>query len=287
MLAVLFALLAALLYAVASVLQQRAAATEPPEASLRLGLLARLLRRPVWVLGVAADVAGFGCQFTALATGTLVIVQPLLVVGLLFALPIGARLSGARVHGRDLAAAAVLCAGLALFLAVSDPVAGHDSTTPEGWLALLAAGCGAAAILAAVGRRRAGRSRAVMLSAGAGVIYGVAAALTKTTGDLLARSVLLAFGHWEPYALAAVGIVGMVLAQSAFQAGSLELSLPAMSVLDPVVSVVVGALAFGESMAASPAAVAAEVVGLVATAAGVVVLSRSPAVRALREQRDT
>jgi len=34
-------------------------------------------------------------------------------------------------------------------------------------------------------------------------------------------------GSWQPYLLAAAGITGMVLAQSAFQAGPLDASLPA------------------------------------------------------------
>ena len=63
--------------------------------------------------------------------------------------------------------------------------------------------------------------------------------------------------HWQPYALLMAGIGGMVIGQSAFQAGSLDASLPTMSVVDPIVSIVIGALAFGESIAAGPGDVAA------------------------------
>jgi len=41
---------------------------------------------------------------------------------------------------------------------------------------------------------------------------------------------------WETYVLVVVAITGTALQQMAFQAGSLEISLPAVTVLDPVVA---------------------------------------------------
>jgi drug/metabolite transporter (DMT)-like permease len=267
--AVLCALGAALLYATASVLQQRTAAGAPPEQSLRLGLLTKLLRDPVWLLGIVADIAGFGLQFAALATGTLVLVQPLLVVGLLFALPIGARVNGTRMARSDWVSALAVCVGLAVFQSVANPSAGHDVIRPASWLFLITAAGGLGVILAAIGSRLGGRSRAMLLSAGAGTIYGMAAALTKTVGHLLSISILGTFAHWEPYALAVVGIGGMVIAQSAFQAGALDVSLPTMTVVDPVISILIGSLAFGERISASGPAVAAEVISLIVMVIGV------------------
>jgi hypothetical protein len=73
----------------------------------------------------------------------------------------------------------------------------------------------------------------------------------------------------------------MVIAQSAFQVGSLDSSLPTMSVVDPVVSIVIGAVAFGESIAAAPGAVVIEVLALVAMSGGVFLLAYFEGVRAL------
>src|SRR4029077_8811446 len=88
----------ALLYAVAAVTQQRAAYAAPLEYSLRLSLLLNLLRRPLWLLGLCCDVGAFLLQFWALDHGALVLVQPLLVSGLLFALPLGAIISKERMR---------------------------------------------------------------------------------------------------------------------------------------------------------------------------------------------
>lgn len=77
----------------------------------------------------------------------------------------------------------------------------------------------------------------------------------------------------------------MLVAQSAFQAGSLEASLPPMTVIDPIVSILIGVIAFEESISASGPAVALEAVSLAAMSVGVFVLARSEAVRSVHETR--
>jgi drug/metabolite transporter (DMT)-like permease len=77
--------------------------------------------------------------------------------------------------------------------------------------------------------------------------------------------------------LVVVGVVGMVVAQSAFQSGALDLSLPTMTVTDPLSSIVIGATVFGERIASSPLALTVEVVSLAAMVVGVYVLARSEA----------
>lgn len=269
------------MYAFASVLQQRGAAAQPAQRSLRFSLLAGLLRNPGWVLGLSCDVIGYVLQFIALGHGTLVVVQPLLVCGLLFALPLGAAWAGRKLRKRDWIAAVLVCAGLAVFLAVADPQPGHNNVRPFVWILLLSTS--GAAVLGFIGlsNGRAAWQRAVLLSAAAGVVYGVTAALTKTSSHLLDRGIILLLVHWQPYALLVVGIGGMVVAQSVFQAGSLDASLPTMSVVDPIVSIVIGAVAFGESIAAGPADVLLEVIALGAMSAGVFLLAQSEAVRSL------
>jgi drug/metabolite transporter (DMT)-like permease len=277
--AVLSALGAALLYATASVLQQHSASTEPAERSMRLRLLTRLLRNPLWLLGIGADVAGFGLQFLALSSGPLVLVQPLLVVGLLFALPIAAKVNGTRMGRRDWISALAVCAGLAVFQAVADPTPGRDSIGPMRWFFLLVAVGGLSVVLTGFGMRARGPGKAILLSAAAGTIYGMAAGLTKAVGHLLSTDGLRTFAHWEPYTLAVAGIGGMLIAQSAFQAGALDVSLPTMTAVDPVISILIGSLAFDERISGSALSILAEVVSLIVLVAGVYGLAGSRAER--------
>jgi drug/metabolite transporter (DMT)-like permease len=279
-LAVLSALGSALMYALASVLQQRSAAAQPADQALRLSLLGRLLRTRMWLLGLGCDVVGYLLQFVALGHGPIVVVQPLLVCGLLFALPLGAAWAGRKLRRLDWVAAVMVCTGLAVFLLVASPEPGHNNIRPVIWVALLGSSAALTMLLVAASRGRPPWQRAVLLSGAAGVVYGVTAALTKTSSHLLDGGILHLLVHWQPYALLIAGVGGMVIGQSAFQAGSLDASLPTMSVVDPIVSIVIGAVAFGESIASGPGDVALEVIALIAMSTGVVLLARAAAARA-------
>ena len=281
--AVVCALLAAALYAVASVMQQRAAATAPAEKSLRLGLLIRLARNPLWVAGIAADVGAYAAQFVALEHGSLVLVQPLLVCGLLFALPLGASLTGARLSARDWLAAASVCVGLAIFLMIAGSARGHGHPTDVGWIALLLSAGGLCALLLLGARGRRANQRAALLSGAAGVVYGVSAGFTKTAGLLLRYGFLHLLSSWQVWGLVVTGVGGMVIAQSAFQAGDLDSSLPTMTVTDPIVSILIGAVAFGETLPSSAGATLLEVASLIVMAAGVFALARSKVVHVVHQ----
>ncbi len=246
--AVVFALLAALFYAAASVLQQRAAAEEGDEHSLKIGLLVRLLKRPMWLAGFAADWIAFAFQAAALATGSLLVVQPLLTTGLLFALPIGAHWSGRRLRTRDWAAAIMLTTGLGLFLYLGNSNGGADTASFARWIPwLVGFGAGAGACVVVASRAK-GTTRALSLALATGLLYGATAALTKSSANLLGDGLDTLVTSWEPYVLAAVALVGMVLAQSAFQAGNLEASLPTLTVSEPIIAAMIGVGLFEERL---------------------------------------
>ncbi len=123
-LAVLLALLAGLTYASAAVLQQRVAAEQPPELSLSPRLILALIKRPMWLLGTLLDIGAYLLEAAALGVGSVVIVGPLLVSGLLFALPLATVGTGARVTRREMVPAVMVTAGLAVFVAVGSPEGG-------------------------------------------------------------------------------------------------------------------------------------------------------------------
>jgi hypothetical protein len=121
------------------------------------------------------------------------------------------------------------------------------------------------------------------LAAAAGINYGLTAALTKVCAHQLGQGPTQLFSHFEAYALVAFGLLGMLLAQSAFQSGSLDASLPVLTVVDPVVSIVIGALALGEAIEVGTLPTFLEVTGLLAMTIGVFLLARAEAVQAVEE----
>lgn len=248
--AVLLALGSALAYAGAAVLQQRAARAVPQEHALRLGLLWHLVRRPLWLAGTAADWVGYGLQALALGIGSLLVVQPALCTGLLFALPIGAAWQGRRLGRVDWGAALALTGGLATFLLVGRPSEGKAFPSGEAWL-VAAALVGPAVVLSTIGGVRArGSRRAVLLSLATAILYAITAVNTKAAVTLLGDGLHAFFTAWEPYAGVAAALLGLVLNQSAFQAGELEASLPLLTAVEPVVASVLGAFMLDEAIQA-------------------------------------
>jgi drug/metabolite transporter (DMT)-like permease len=271
------ALVSSLLYAAASVLQHRAAIAQPHDRSLHLGLLARLVTKPLWLAGIVADGMAFVFQFIALGHGSLILVQPLLVCGLLFALPLGAWLAGTKLTAQDWAGAAALVVGLSLFLVAASPDRGNAVVPDSTWILLGAIVVAAVAILVLGARGGPSRRRAALLAAAAGIVYGMTAAVTKSVAHLLGIGVAHVLTSWQLEALIVAGALGMLLAQSAFQAGPLDASLPSLTVTDPIVSIAIGAFALGEGIEINPVACTMEAVGLILVVIGVFAVGRSQA----------
>ena len=277
--AVVLALLAGCSYAGAAVLQQLVAAAQPPELSLHPRLLLAVVRHPVWLLGIALDVVAYVLEAAALHEGSVVTVAPLLVSGLLFALPLSTVGTHQRVTRRELVPAVTVVVGLALFVQVGSPEGDRSSASAAAWLTVGVLVALAAAGLVALGRRELGARRALAYGVATGVVYSFTAVLTKSTVDLLDDGVANVFAHWQVYVLLAASAVGLLLNQSAFQAGHVAASLPAISVTNPVLASTFGIVMFGETLEAhGPLAVSVTVVAIVAMVVGTIALARSPLV---------
>lgn len=272
---VLLSLASAASYGLAAVFQHHAAIREPPELSLRTSLVVRLARRPLWLAGNALDGVGYALQFLALRRGSLPLVEPLLVLSLVFALAAAAWLDHRRVSLRDVTSTSLIAAGLAMFLGVAEPGVGHPSASGEAWVVLSVAivACCAVMVLAA---RGGARRRAVLLAAGSGTAFGYVAAVTERTGHVLDTGLVHTLATWEPYALAAGGAGALLLTQSAFHAGELRLSLPTLTVAQPLVAVAIGLGFFGEHIDSRGWAPVPEALGVILVIIGVFELARSP-----------
>ncbi len=276
--AVAAALSAAFCFALGSLVQQ-GVARESGGGILRFRLLLSLIRQPSWVAGVLLAAGSFGIQGLALAFGSLTLVQPLAATDVLFALPLVARRNQRRLTAQDVAGAALVTAGIAMFLIVSPAAFGRRVPGLAAWLPAIAV-IGAVVLgsaLAAMHTR--GQGRVVWLAVAAGLLYGLLDALTKSSVDLLATRGLDALANWEPYALAITGVTGLLFGQSAFAAGALSLSLPVIDSIEPVTAVLLGAGVFGERLASSPPLLALQLTGGALAVAGIAVLSRSSVVK--------
>jgi drug/metabolite transporter (DMT)-like permease len=270
------ALIAAALFALGSVLQQKAG-TDAPTIGANAGLLLQMARRPVWIAGVVADGLAFVAQAAALGIGSLAVVQPLLVASVVFALPLGAWLTDQRVGRREVVAALALLAGLGAFIVVADPTGGHDSAPLSGWLIAAAACGGPCGALVLLAPRAPGPRRAALLGAAAGILFALSAALTKTVVSELDNGIVTVVTTWPLYGLIAVGYVSMTLNQMSLDAGALAATMATSTALDPIASVVLGLALFKESIDASPVELLVVLLALGVVVAAMVVLARDQA----------
>src|SRR6185295_19510985 len=112
----------------------RVAAAAPKNLSLSPRLLLVVVRHPMWLFGIGLDVGAYFLEALALANGSVVLVQTLLVSGLLFALPLSAIGRSDRPGRKEWFAAAAVAGGIAVFLSVGDPSDGHGRATPLDWV---------------------------------------------------------------------------------------------------------------------------------------------------------
>lgn len=284
--AVIAGLAAGFMFAAGSVLQQGAAREAPLETSLSWRLLVDLAHRPKWVLGIAGDAASFGLQALALAYGPLALVQPIIVTGILFSIPMAVRVRGMRLHAREWLATVAVAGGLATFLVAASPTEGVPEATLGKWVLILVAVGGVMVLGVLVGQSARGPLRASSYAVAAGAAFGLLAALTKASTHLLSQGATVFFSSWQPYALAVVAVLGAIVQQSAFQAGPLPASVPVMDAMEPTVAVLIGVFAFAEHLATDAGSLALEALGIVLLLAGIVTLDRSPVVLELQRAGD-
>jgi drug/metabolite transporter (DMT)-like permease len=274
-LAIALALLAALLFALGTVLQQKGAMQETDEAARRAGFLFKLTRKPVWLLGVVIDVSGYLAQAAALGVGKLVVVQPLLVTSLVLALPLGVKLTGQQVGRREILGAVMVCAGLAVFMLVVDPREGKTDAAARDWIISAAVVAGVAVALVIAGFRTRKGVKAALIGTAAGVILGFVAPLTKATVTRFDDGIVPVVADWHLWALLAANLVGFALVQISLQTGALAPSLSSTMVFETLVGVLMGITILDENLHENHLELGITAASLACVLGGVVVLATS------------
>lgn len=269
------ALAAAVLYGAAAAVEQRQAAAAPQSSAGRPRLLLLLVRQPLWLAGIAAQIAGFAAHAVALRSGPLATVQMLVAGELVVAMVIVRIWSGRPLSRASWAAALTVVAAIAAFLALTSSGHARAAGQPDYLVAaaLGAVATGGGALTAAVaGLRAAGRRRAVLLAVAAGLADSCSAVVTMAVSYEAGHGLAALFTSWTVYAVVVCGTGNVLLTQTAYQTGRPMVTLPVIAAVTPVASAAVGIGMLGE---APRAGVAGEI------AAGFVVLVASLALACL------
>jgi drug/metabolite transporter (DMT)-like permease len=218
---------------------------------------------------------GVVLQAAALDRGRVAIIQPLLVTAVIWAMPLGYFLTNQTITRRHILGAAIVVAGLAIFASFGDPAGGLDDAPGSAWLSAFVVLGTICICLLLFGRRGDLSARATVYGAIAGILYGVSATLMKPVVENLhtdgAASVL---EGWEFWVMAIGGLGGFYIQQISLATGKLVTSVATVSVVNPVVSVMLGVLVLQERLDQPPAwHVVLAVVGLALALLGAVVIA--------------
>lgn len=274
-LAMVLAVVAAMLFAIASVLQAKGTEGVEDADAVGAGFFLTLARRKVWLAGIVADILAFVFQAWALAVGSLMLVQPLLVTTLLFALPMAAVLQRRRLTGREWFWAGALTISLAAFMSLGQPTAGIDHPAASAWLVPAAVLVPLVIVCVLWGARLGhGSWRSLVLAVAAGVLLGVSAPLTKTGIAAFGEGLLAGLVSWEFWAMAVTATLGTLWQQSSYQAGDVQTSLPTVTVLKPVIAMALGLTIYQETMQIDHTGDVIAIVALAVMIAATIMLGR-------------
>ncbi|HNP57618.1 DMT family transporter [uncultured Gordonia sp.] len=234
-----------------------------------------------WWIGAVIAVGGFAAQATALGLGAILLVQPLIVLAVLFALPMEAWADDRHPHLNEWVWGLILVASVVTFLLIAQPE--QSSRRPD--FATLAFATSAViagvAILVVLAEKASDNHyRALYYGLAAGVMFGVSALLVKAVIMQAMDDWAIVFTHPQLYVLLIIAPGAIVAQQRGFGAGDLQTSFPAMNVMEPAVAMALGLIVLGEDIKVSVKTALFLGIVLALMIRAVVELARLAAVRA-------
>jgi drug/metabolite transporter (DMT)-like permease len=276
-LGLLAALAASALFNIGLVLQALEARREPKSRSLRLSLVASLLRRPRWLLGTALGLIGVGPQVVALALAPFVVVQPALSAGLLLLLAVGRRTLGEPVGLWEWAGVVAIIGGIAL---VAAGAPGHAETHRRGLAVILVAGIPAIASLLPFAVRGTRLDTTALVVGACGVGFAAANIATKLFGDDAGLGHYANAAAWAAVGLGA-GIAATVTGMTAFQRARATMVVPVTTAVQTYLPIVLEPLFLRERWGSAALDGLPLAAGVVLAAIGTVLVARARSVSSI------
>ena len=276
-LAVTLALLSAATFAVSTSVQHQAAERAPSSVERIGALLSYLMRQPLWLLGQFFAVCAFALHASALNAGPIAVVQPIVVSGIVWAVPARAAIGRRMPSVIELRAVMITAVGLAVFLVASNPTVGKDASLGVGTIVLGVVGVAIAFAANVAAARVTGnpRRRAFFLGVVGGVLFGLVAGFLKLSLQELNEGGLDAMLRaWPTYALLLAGAGGVLTNQRAYRTAGLSASMPALNIVNGLTSLVIGFTVFSEVPRHSPLFLLIEGCALACMAVGLWMLIR-------------
>jgi drug/metabolite transporter (DMT)-like permease len=275
------AIVAAILFNVGIALQAIEARRSPKSLSLKVGLVGYLLQRPLWLLGAALGIVGFGPQLVGLAYAPFAVVQTALTAGLALLLFIAMRYLGEHVDRTALVGVALLIAGVAL---VSWGAPAHSETHRAALRAILVVAVTAVIAFSPFLLRRFGIGHGVLLAIASGVGFAGTNIATKLASDDISKSQWANAGGWG-IVVAVLGVCATVTSMSAIQRSAAAMVVPVSTGVQTFLPIVLEPLFLHEHYRSFWTQLLPVAAGVAITLAGVTLVGRDRAVGELAAGR--
>ncbi|WP_238439638.1 DMT family transporter [Microbacterium sp. JZ31] len=237
--------------------------------------LLRLLTRPSWVIGTILLGVAIICQLSALAVAPLIVVQPLGAVSLVITTLLNAQISGHLPTRKSLTAIGLCVGGIFVFVIVAALFATERPVTQFELLVVLAILLVVIILLGVAWLALRQRMGALFYISAAGVLYGFVATLAKVVISRIQQQEFDWLTIVCLIALVAAAIAGGYFVQTAYSSGPPDLVIAGLTVIDPIIAVLIGAIVLGEASQAHLWALIVFVIAGAAASLGVIMLART------------
>lgn len=247
---------------------------ETADTGLGLSHMMRLLTRPSWVIGTVLLAVAIVCQLSALAVAPLIVVQPLGAVSLVITTLLNAQISGHLPTRKSLSSIGLCVGGIFLFVIVAALYATERPLSEFELLVVLAILLVVIILLGGAWLMLRRRMSALFYITAAGVLYGFVATLAK----VVIKRIQDGQFEWITIvcliALLAAAAAGGYFVQTAYSSGPPDLVIAGLTVIDPIIAVLIGAIVLGEASNAPLWALVVFVIAGATASLGVFFLAR-------------
>lgn len=208
-----------------------------------------------WWASMGLAFLAYGFQATALAFGSLLVVQPVLALSLMLTLIFSAWAEHRHMTTPEAFWAIALTASVGGVVVLGHP--GHGERTPPAWewVTVVATAIGVVVGAFALASRRRASAKALIFGIACGAMFGYQAVFSKVAvDDFVAGGLTGLITSWQLWAMLVAATAGTLVQQYAFAAGNLATSLPASKIVEPIVAFSLGIAVLGETFGVQSAA---------------------------------
>ncbi|MBO3749468.1 DMT family transporter [Streptosporangiaceae bacterium NEAU-GS5] len=259
------ALIGALGYALGAAIQQHEAVIH--------GATMRLARLPRWWAGGVIAFAGACMHAVALSFTPLVIVQPISVATLVFAVPLAAGLNGRRPRRAEIVGSIAVTAGLLGLMLLVPANDAPPVMSDRAGLGLIACVGLLVAVTFLVARWVDGPWKALLMAIGSGAVTATVSTFVRVVGGGLHGDLHRLFS-WFAAAVPVLLVCAVVLLQKSYAVGYFGIAYAGVQVVDPITSVIAGSVLLGESLPSGTGAIVPALAAAAALIAGTITLGR-------------